>query len=175
MMAKIPFTKLGLVKNLENKTFEWNEQVIEVKQYLPIQDKLELIAAVLNSCQDENNFVNDAKLFLFIHLEMVFKYTNISFTEKQKEDSAKLYDLLEGNGFVKRMIENIPEDEYYQTLNWCIRTAEHVYEYRNSVYGILDTVSNDYSNLELDADKLKNEMADPNSLDLLKNVLTKLG
>lgn len=174
-MAKIAFTKLGLTKNTEVSVFKWSDQDIEVKQYLPIQEKLELIAAVLNNCQDENNFVNDAKLNLFIQLEIVFRYTNINFTEKQKEDPAKLYDLFTGTGFLKQVIDCIPEDEYYQVLNWCIKTAEHVYEYRNSIYGILDTVGRDYSNLELDADKIKNEMADPNSLDLLKNVLTKLG
>ena len=174
-MAKIPFTKLGLVKNTEVENIYWNEQTIEVKQYLPIQEKLELIAAVLNNCQDDNNFINDAKLYLYAHLEIVFRYTNIGFTEKQKEDAAKLYDLIAGTNLLHEVIKKIPEDEYYQVLNWCIRTAEHVYEYRNSVYGILDAVGTDYSNLELDADKLKNEMADPNSLDLLKNVLTKLG
>ena len=47
-MAKVPFTKLGLTKNTEVKNFTWKDQIIEVKQYLPIQDKLSLIAAVLN-------------------------------------------------------------------------------------------------------------------------------
>ena len=30
-MSKVPFTKLGLKKNTEIKTFIWNEQTIEVK------------------------------------------------------------------------------------------------------------------------------------------------
>ena len=43
----INFTKLGLSKNNDIKTFTWNEQDIEVKQYLPIQEKLSLITKVL--------------------------------------------------------------------------------------------------------------------------------
>ena len=35
-MAKVSFTKLGLSKNQEVKIVEYNEQNIEVKQYLPI-------------------------------------------------------------------------------------------------------------------------------------------
>jgi hypothetical protein len=35
-MAKIPFTKLQLKKINESKEFTYNEQVITVKQYLPI-------------------------------------------------------------------------------------------------------------------------------------------
>ena len=42
-MAKVPFTKLGLTKNTNVGSFEWNDQTIEVKGYLPIQEKMQLI------------------------------------------------------------------------------------------------------------------------------------
>ena len=99
-MSKVSFTKLGLTKNTQVGSFEWNGQTIEVKAYLPIQEKLDLIAAVINNCQDENNFINEGKMSLFMSLEMVYRYTNINFTEKQKSDPAKLYDLLAGSGFL---------------------------------------------------------------------------
>lgn len=174
-MAKIAFTKLALTKNTDVASFDWNGQTIEVKQYLPIQEKLELIASVLNQCQDENNFINEAKIALFMDLEMVYRYTNISFTEKQKEDPAKLYDLLAGSKFFDDVFTVIPQSEYRSIATWLGKTAEHIYAYRNSIYGILDAMSNDYSNLELDAEALKEKIADPNSLTLLKDVLTKLG
>ena len=50
-MSKVSFTKLGLTKNTSISSFEQNGQTIEVKQYLPIQEKMDLIAAVLNNCQ----------------------------------------------------------------------------------------------------------------------------
>jgi hypothetical protein len=51
-MAKISFSKLGLSKNTEIKNFEYNGQNIEVKQYLPIQDKLKLIGdVIMNSAE----------------------------------------------------------------------------------------------------------------------------
>lgn len=174
-MARIPFTKLALTKNTEVASFDWNGQTIEVKQYLPIQEKLELIASVLNQCQDENNFINEAKIALFMDLEMVYRYTNINFTEKQKEDPAKLYDLLAGSGFFDDVFTVIPQREYKSIVMWLSKTAEHIYEYRNSIYGILDALNTDYSNLELDAESLREKIADPNSLTLLKDVLTKLG
>ena len=46
-MAKIGFTKLGLKSNNEIQYVEFNEQTIEVKQYLPVEEKLELITKVL--------------------------------------------------------------------------------------------------------------------------------
>lgn len=174
-MAKISFTKLNLHKNDEVASFEWNDQTIEVKQYLPIQEKMDLISSVLNQCQDENNFINEAKLSLFMDLEMVFKYTNINFTEKQKEDPAKLYDLLAGSGLFDEIFHCVPESEYKCIAIWLNKTAEHIYSYRNSIYGILDAMNTDYNNLELDAEALKQKIADPDSLELLKGVLTKLG
>lgn len=174
-MAKIAFSKLALTKNAEVATFTWNDQIVEVKQYLPIQEKLDLIASVLNQCQDDNNFINEGKMTLFMNLEVVFRYTNITFTEKQKEDPAKLYDLLAGSGFFDDVFTILPQSEYKCIVMWLSKTADHIYNYRNSIYGILDALNTDYSNLELDAEALKEKIADPNSLTLLKDVLTKLG
>ena len=55
-MPKIGFTKLGLKPNNEIQTIEFNEQTIEVKQYLPVEEKLELITNVLELSHDSNNF-----------------------------------------------------------------------------------------------------------------------
>jgi hypothetical protein len=41
--------------------------------------------------------------------------------------------------------------------------------------GILETVSQDYSGLELDAQNIQKSLADPNNMALLKDILTKLG
>lgn len=175
-MAKVAFTKLALTKNTLSHAFNWNGQSIEVKQYLPIQDKVEIIVNVLNNCQDGNNFINQARFDMYFDLEMIYKYTNISFTEKQKEETAKTYDLLKGSGLIDETLKNhLNGEEYSLVRSWAEITAAHMYEYRNSVYGILDAIGTDYSNLSLDAEALKNEIADPNSLTLLKDVLTKLG
>ena len=174
-MAKVAFTKLGLTKNTQVGSFEWNEQTIEVKAYLPIQEKLDLIATVINNCQDENNFINEGKMSLFMSLEMVYRYTNISFTEKQKSDPTKLYDLLAGSGFFDDMFTVMPQGEYKCIAIWLDKTANHIYDYRNSVYGILDAMKQDYGNLNLDINELSQKISNRENLDLLKDILTKLG
>ena len=174
-MAKIPFTKLQLKKINESKEFTYNEQVITVKQYLPIQDKLALISRVINSAADEYNFTNPVKLDMYLALEIVFTYTNLSFTEKQKEDIVKLYDLLEENKIFDKVIELIPEEEYDTLWEGVVELSESIYAYQTSVLGILDTVNRDYKDMDLEATKIQSELADPNNLTLLKDVLTKLG
>lgn len=175
-MAKVSFSKLGLKKKNETVKVQLTDDVeIEVLQYLPINDKLMLIADVLNGSADENHFANPVKIEVIGTVEMIKAYTNLSFTEKQLEDPAKLYDLLEQNNIVNKIMAAIPEHEYEFIIVGIDNTIKAYYEYSNSVYGILDTISQDYSNLDFDAQKIQKEIGDPENLELLKNVLTKLG
>ena len=174
-MPKIGFTKLGLKPNNEIQYIEFNEQTIEVKQYLSVEEKLELITKVLELSHDSNNFSNPVKVSVYTTLEIIEKYTNVNFTEKQKENPTKLYDLLVGNGFAAAVIKAIPEPEYDEILTGIKQTIKSVYKYQNSVLGILDTISQDYSNLNLDATEIQKKLADPNNMELLKGIMTKLG
>lgn len=174
-MAKIGFTKLSLKRKNKVKTITINNNQIEIKQYLPVNEKLDLIARVINGAHDQNNFPNPIKIEVIGTLEMIMAYTNISFTEKQKEDIPKLYDLLEENGVIKDIISQIPEDEYNFIIDGINKTVDAVYTYNNSILGILESVSQDYSNLDFDIQKLQNDIANPENLKLVKEVLTKLG
>ena len=42
----------------------------------------------------------------------MYAYTNINFTDKQKEDPTKLYDILVSSGLVSKVINIIPVAEY---------------------------------------------------------------
>ena len=174
-MAKVPFTKLGLKKIEDTKTISICDQDVEVKQYLPINDKINIITNVIENSADDNNFANPVKVEVFANLEIMYAYTNISFTDKQKGDPTKLYDLLEENGVIAEVIAAIPENEYALLLGWIDETIEAFYTYRNSVMGIMEQISADYSNLSLDATAIQQKLADPQNLELLKDIMTKLG
>lgn len=174
-MAKISFTKLGIKLNQDINNINFNNQIIEVKQYLPINEKLELISNVINFSADDNNFANPVKIELFTTLEILYSYTNINFTEKQKEDPAKLYDIVVSSGLVEAVLDAIPETEYNTLIDGIWDSVDAVYSYKNSVFGILDTISTDYSNLNLDATEIQQKLADPENMGLLRQVMTKLG
>ena len=174
-MAKVSLIKLGLKVNQDVKNIEFNEQIIEVKQYLPINEKLELISSVINSAADENNFSNPVKENVFLTLEILYHYTNINFTDKQKEDPVKLYDLVVSSGLVNKVTDLIPEEELDEVINGVAQSVKAIYTYRNSALGILESISQDYSTLNLDATEIQQKLADPDNMALLKQVLTKLG
>lgn len=174
-MAKIGLTKLGLKPNNEILTIYCNDQPVEVKQYLPVEEKLELITDVLQLSHDQNNFSNPVKVEVYTTLKVIEKYTNVNFTDKQRENPTKTYDLLVGNGFAELVFKAIPERELNELLNGIDKTITSVYKYQNSVLGILETVSQDYSNLNLDALQIQENLGNPENFELLRDVMTKLG
>lgn len=175
-MAKISFTKLGLKKNQEIKTLIWNDQTIEIKQYLPVSEKLTLMSNIINLSYDVSmNFSNYTKIDIYTKLNIVESYTNINFTEKQKEDVCKLYDLLVGTGLMEQILLNIPKKEVNEITTGVFKTVEALYTYQNSAMGILEIIKSDYSNLDLDATVLQEKIADPENLTLLKDIIDKLG
>ena len=102
-MAKLAFSKLKLKLNSSVTTINFqDEQVIEVKQYLPLEEKLALISDIINKSWDSGaNFYNPCQYEVYTNFEVIKKYTNLAFTEKQEEDFYKTYDLLNSNEIIK--------------------------------------------------------------------------
>lgn len=174
-MAKVAFTKLKLQKKQEVKIVEYNDSKIEVKTYLPVNEKLKLISDVINLSADENNFANPVKVDLFTKLEIIEYYTNITFTEKQKENPANLYDLFEESGLLNDIIAVIPADEIYNLYQDVELCTEAIYKYKNSVMGILEAISTDYEGLDMDIEGLYKKLNDKENVGFLSDVLAKMG
>jgi len=174
-MAKPTFAKMGLKAQNDIKTITIGEQEIEVKQYLPIQKKLDLISNVANFSADANNFANPVKIDVFFSLEIMYHYTNITFTDKQKEDFIKTFDLLKENGVLDKVKDAIPTEEYYSLYDDTLNCISEIYKYKNSVLGLLDTIRTDYEGVGADIEKLWDELSDKENVSFLRDVMTKLG
>ena len=175
-MAQITYTKLGIKPVVDEvKIIECAPEIkIEVRQYLPLQKKLEVLTNIINASTDDNGFYNSAKIDFNQTLEIIFAYTNIKFTEKQKEDPMKLYDSFYSSGLAEKIFELIPQSE----LKWFDKhtriSIDKIYEYRNSIYGILDALKNDYNGMNIDIDKLRQALASDDNIELLKEVMDKM-
>lgn len=179
-MAKVPFSKLEVKMNSSDcRNFYYNskgeEVYYDVKHYLPLKEKLELVSRIINQSVDDNGFYNPMRVKMYMCLEVVYAYTNLSFTAKQKEDPFKLYDLLVSTGIFTDIVNCIREKDWSEIKECTWQTIENIYKYKNSVMGILDNISADYSNLNLDASEIQKKLADPENMELLRDVLTKLG
>lgn len=177
-MAKVGLTKLGLKVNTNVVPLEWNDQIIEVKEYLPIEKKLEMITQIVTLSLDDNNFANPARLEIFTCLEIMFNYTNINFTDKQKEDILGLYDLLVSSGLwnrVKYILQDTKPNEWDIIINTSKQVIDEIYKYKNSAVGIVQTIAEDYKELDLDATKIQEKIANKENVEFLDKVMQKMG
>lgn len=174
-MAKIAFSKLGLSVNKDVEEVSWNGQIIEVKQYLPSNEKLELCSKIINEAIDENSFYNPGRVAIYQAIETLLAYTNINVTDKQKEDACKLFDLLHSTGFAAAVYAKIPENELGAIQSIVEATIHNIYEYKNSVMGVLDSLQNDYNDLNLDMTNISSKITKGEGIEFLKDVMTKLG
>lgn len=175
-MAKVSLTKLNKIKSLEPVECILGEETISVVQYLPIEKKLAIIQNIIEQAgNNEEGFYNIVKLTVFYTIEMLRAYTNISFTEKQLEDPQKLYDIIVLNKIWDTVKQSIPEDEVnYIWENTCA-LAREITNYNHSALGLLNLISNDYDNLNLDVKEITEKLSDRTNLTLIKDLLTKLG
>ena len=155
-MAKVTFASLKLKTRDEIKTININDKEIEIKQYLPAEDKYNLIMISLQQSK-ENGIYNDFKLDMFLHLNLVFMYTNLTFTDKQRENLPGLYDILETNGIIDLVVKNIPEEELSNIYAAISEIKDNLVAYENSFAGVANNfITNLPENAQAAADIVDN-------------------
>ena len=175
-MAKVPFSKFqaSVNNNICQKSYcnkSGEDIYYEVKYYLPLGEKLELVTRIINNSIDDNGFYNPMRVKLYMTLEVVYAYTNLSFTEKMKEDPFKLYDILVSTGIFEDVVSVIRESDWKEIEENVWMTIENLYKYKNSIMGILDAVSNDYSDLNFNLNEIQDKISNPEQLTFLKEIL----
>ena len=155
-MAKVTFSSLK-IKNEENiKKFTFNDKEIEVLQYLPANEKNNLIEVVLQKA-NEGSIFNTFAMDMYFHLYLIMYYTNITFTEKQREDLSKLYDAFEESGFINMFLNNMNRDEYVLLKHSLEEMKDITISYNNSAKKIFDVFQEYAPNT---ADKVSQELKD---------------
>ena len=156
-MAKVSFGTLKLKKQETTTTIKIADKDIEVLNYLPIEDKYDLIQATLLEAAEGIGF-NEVLIEMNFYLNVVFLYSNISFTETQKEDRYKLYDILESNGIINEIVNAIPVQEFKNLMDSFDLEKKRVVRENRSSAGILNNIIS----------KLPNKAQETS--DILKNI-----
>lgn len=157
----------------ESSTIMLFDTPVQIAQYIPFDKKLELISEIINASGDDQGFYNSAKLGFYIDMKMMEYYTDLTFDADT--DAMQVYDSLQLVGFFKEMYNVIPESEFNFIYTNVTKTIDNIYKYRNSAYGILDALKTDYSDLELDIEKLTSQLSNGENVEFLKEVIDKMG
>lgn len=137
-MAILNYSDLGLTKSNEIRIFKWNDKDIEVVKYLPIDSRYDIVMITLQEAYEEGIY-NPVKLDKFFHLNLVFMYSNLVFSDEDRQDTDKLYDELKGSGFMDKFLQNINEEEYTEMLE----DIDTIIKARNTISGIVKKLVDD--------------------------------
>lgn len=141
-MEKVSYTNLKLKINTETKSFDYKGQSIEVLQYLPMSDKYDLAMITLQKSL-EDGIYNPIKIDIYFHLGLVYLYSNLNITEKQKEDEFKVYDNLASNGILSSILELIPETEYDMLYTYIEELREDMLDYKYTAAATIQSIIQD--------------------------------
>lgn len=148
----VNFTDLALSVDSNVKLVNIKEDIqIEVKQYLPVEDKYDLISTVLQNSY-ENGHYHPLKVNTFFHLYLVYLYTNIQFTDAQKEEPAKLFDMLESNGVIDAVVMGMDEHEFKLIFTMLESEIKYATEYNKTITALVHKFIDD---MPLNAEKAK--------------------
>lgn len=163
---KVSYASLKLKTKDEVKTFKFQNSEIEVLQYLPIGDKYDFIMITLQNSAEDGVY-NPIKLEMYFHLYLVYMYTNLSFTDRQKENEAKLYDTLKSNGIIDEVVMNIPEEEYNDLVDFLYDEIEAEMKYRTTAASVIHKLIDDLPDKAQAAADILNQF-DPNKFQELQ-------
>lgn len=136
-MAKVSFASMKLKVDETVKTITINDKEVEVKQYLPIEDKNSLCENALQGAIGGTIF-NPLLAEAFFSTYIVIEYTNINFTDNQKSDILKLFDILDSNNIINQVIEAIPQKEYKALIDSFEEMVSDTKDYMISAKAIAD-------------------------------------
>lgn len=174
-MAKINLKQLITIKATEPVTININNIDITVKQYLPLDEKMELVQRVLNRAVDETGFFSPMRLEVILELEIIRTYTDINITDKMMDAPGKVYDQVENNGIWRNILSILPWAEYqglHQAVNAC---ATAITSYQTSFVGIMKNISENYDATKMNVDELMKTLDQPDKVGMVKEILDKMG
>lgn len=141
-MGKVSYANLKLKTKTEVSVFNFCDQEIEVLNYLPINDKYDLVMITLQKAE-EDGIYNPLLLDMYFHLHLVYMYTNLSFTDKQKENEQKIYDALMSNGFFDEFYGAFNEEEYDELMGYIEDLMDMTLTYKNTAGAVLQSIIQD--------------------------------
>ena len=136
------YSDLNLKINTNTNIAKIGDKEIKVLQYLPLEDKIDLIQIALQK-SEENGIYNEMKLDMYFNLYIVYMYTDLEFTDEQKANEFILYNELQSNEIIINIIGAIDEDEYITLIDYLEMMKKNNEKYKRSAAALFQTMIQD--------------------------------
>ncbi len=159
-MANVKVSELReAVKKDKNdiRTVEYDGITIEVKQYIPIQDKISLAETVYQASVDTDNglhIVDDNSVDMAFRVLLVDTYTNLTLPKTKVEDVGMILDIVESYNLLCEsrlyniVYDSIPDNEIWDLdmiVSNHINTKKDEYEQESTYQNIIKNGINDFN------------------------------
>lgn len=125
------FDELNLKRVDKDVNLIINNQKVNVKQYLPISEKIDLVQIALQQSLEDGVY-NEGLLTAYFNTYVVMFYTDLEFTDEQKENILDLYDILESNDIITKVSNAIPKVEFDDLVDLLSTQQRNNMEFKQS-------------------------------------------
>lgn len=163
----------NLKNNVANTIVNLNDDIkINVKSYISIEAKMEIINSILNMIYKEK-FIDYAKLDIIFSIFLVSSYTDIEINTENPEDLIEIFDYLEYNGYIDKILKAIPKKERDVFNKYFNDSLTELINHKNSIAGAIEVLADMLPTIMENLNEIKDDLADTD-LTLVKDIYNKL-
>ena len=136
------YSDLKLKVSIPKTDFKWGDELITIYDYLSIENKYDIVMITLQKAF-EDGIYNPIKLDMYFHLNLVYMFTDLVFTDEDRADEWKLYDEMKSSGFMDQFLKHINPDEYKEMQEDIEEIAGLVMKYKSSTASVIRSLVDD--------------------------------
>ena len=161
----------------KDNTIEYEGDIITIKAYAPIEEKLNAIESILSLSLNPNlGLYMPGHVYVYRRIFMIKLYTDIKISDEEIDNAMATFDSLINEPWYKQVIDILNANEDVFAFDIILdETIEKLEKYQTSAYGILDSLKKDYQNMEIDYEKLQQKIRDKEGIELVDEIVKKLG
>lgn len=169
---KISISKMDEIMNTlpPNEAYiEWNGVEMAVNRYLSLEDMVQFVDSVVNSCfsSDDGAYMPEVKDFA-IRVNIMARYANFRIPEK----TSKQYDFAVQSGAVEAILKYIDKDQFNSILSAIDAKVNHILASNVAVYTKkFDAVMSSFENLQNTVESMF-ENINPSDIQKLSSALS---
>lgn len=149
---------------------------LEVRRYLPIDEKAGFIQFVTETSLDENTgCFSPLRLEVYFSLAVCRWYAGIMFDAEDLINAGVTYDLLDQNGVITDIMAAIPESELTFLQELVEETTTDIARYNASAAGIINNMSKSADGLGGQIDEIMKKVKNKEGLELLEEIKNVVG
>lgn len=152
---------------------DFNGVEVTVKRRLGINDIMLMTSYILSEAEDPNkSYFHPIRFKALFENAILEFYTDIEIPEDMT--IATLYDLVTHSGLMEKIKIEIKDDLdlLYKLIE---KTSREIYAYKSSAVGIMERIAENYSNISFDTEQIKENLNNPEALELLRNIMDRFG